>query len=511
MSVRPPTSQRKTGQFSSKAEKIKALKERSRKLNPLSPTRKKIMQQIKKLEAASKPVPKKFTDTGKKIGDKKTKTGQFNEKTPKFKTPLFKLKDDPSKRLREKRLAEEKANREKVRLAKGRKASEKLLDIPPIKKVDRGKPGRTIGKQVGKSRTAVKGKVDPLAVKDKSMTKKKISPVDKSPKTYGGKFTTKTKPKIVAAKKKPKNRLEILKDRSKTTSIQKTDYINPRDPKRLEKIQKRKLGRTAVSDMLKARQAKPSDTDIASGRKAEAKRKADKLKRQAASTVTPPGAKRSIRRGRSPGALGGTLKTKCVSKKVAPSKLAEVPIKPPEPFKVKPTAKKKAPAKLVTTPGRKPTPPVSKLGKAPGALGGRKMGKAPGALGGKIKQPISMGKAMSDRPEGRRKRHVAEDKVAFGISKGGTKEDPSKGFRFNLFGKNKTKAEADKAMSESYAAEQEDRKKVSQQDFYQSGEGRRSQLKKGGMVKRNKGGAVRGVGQALRGFGNNSRYSNKMY
>ena len=139
------------------------------------------------------------------------------------------------------------------------------------------------------------------------------------------------------------------------------------------------------------------------------------------------------------------------------------------------------------------------------------MGKAPGALGGKIKQPISMGKAMSDRPEGRRKRHVAEDKVAFGISKGGTKEDPSKGFRFNLFGKNKTKAEADKAMSESYAAEQEDRKKVSQQDFYQYGEGRRSQLKKGGMVKRNKGGAVRGVGQALRGFGNNSRYSNKMY
>ena len=100
MSVRPPTSQRKTGQFSSKAEKIKALKERSRKLNPLSPTRKKIMQQIKKLEAASKPVPKKFTDTGKKIGDKKTKTGQFKEKTPKVKTPLFKLKDDPSKRLR---------------------------------------------------------------------------------------------------------------------------------------------------------------------------------------------------------------------------------------------------------------------------------------------------------------------------------------------------------------------------------------------------------------------------
>jgi len=35
--------------------------------------------------------------------------------------------------------------------------------------------------------------------------------------------------------------------------------------------------------------------------------------------------------------------------------------------------------------------------------------------------------------------------------------------------------------------------------------------KRGGLIKRNKGGPVRGVGKALRGFGNNSIYSNKMY
>jgi len=457
MSVRPPTSQRKTGQFSSRAEKIKALKERSRKLNPLSPTRKKIMQQIKKLEAASKPVPKKFTYTGKKIGDKKTKTGQFKEKTPKVKTPLFKLKDDPSKRLREKRLAEEKANREKVRLAKGRKASEKLQDIPPIKKVDRGKPGRTIGKQVGKSRTAVKGKVDPLAVKDKSMTKKKISPVDKSPKTYGGKFTTKTKPKIVAAKKKPKNRLEILKERSKTTSTQKTDYINPRDPKRLEKIQKRKLGRTAVSDMLKARQAKPTSKDITSGRDAEAKRKAAKAKQQASRAKTRTGTFKDLYKGQ---------KDKRPATAVSKARTFKDPYKDQKDRKL-------GTAVPVKTPVSKVVP----------------------------KKP--MGKAMSDRPEGRSQR---KDYDHFLKSRGGIE-----GFQFNLFGKNKTVAEASKAAKEAYDEEQRDRKKISQQDFYQYGEGRRSQLKKGGMVKRNKGGAVRGVGQALRGFGNNSRYSNKMY
>ena len=35
--------------------------------------------------------------------------------------------------------------------------------------------------------------------------------------------------------------------------------------------------------------------------------------------------------------------------------------------------------------------------------------------------------------------------------------------------------------------------------------------KRGGVIKRNKGGPVRGVGKALRGYGNNAIYSNKMY
>jgi hypothetical protein len=166
----------------------------------------------------------------------------------------------------------------------------------------------------------------------------------------------------------------MLKERGKTTSTQKTDYINPRDPKRLEKIQKRKLGRTAVSDMLKARQAKPTGKDIASGRDAEARRKAAKLKRQAAleakaSPERPDRRTKPVSKlGRSPGALGGKL-----------------------------TTKKKVPSV---------DKPVSKLGRSPGALGGKlttkkkvpsvdkpvsKLGRSPGALGGKLTtvKPVS--------------------------------------------------------------------------------------------------------------------------
>jgi hypothetical protein len=103
MSVRKSTSQSKTGPYSSKAEKIKALKERSRKLNPLSPARKKIMQQIKKLETSQQPVSKKFTYTGKKIEDNKTKTGQFVPK-PKVLSASDKRKIATEKRAAKDRL-----------------------------------------------------------------------------------------------------------------------------------------------------------------------------------------------------------------------------------------------------------------------------------------------------------------------------------------------------------------------------------------------------------------------
>ena len=52
---------------------------------------------------------------------------------------------------------------------------------------------------------------------------------------------------------------------------------------------------------------------------------------------------------------------------------------------------------------------------------------------------------------------------------------------------------------------------LSLRDYLNKQRGLTRRKKSGGMIKRNKGGAVRGVGQALRGFGNNSRYSNKMY
>ena len=52
-----------------------------------------------------------------------------------------------------------------------------------------------------------------------------------------------------------------------------------------------------------------------------------------------------------------------------------------------------------------------------------------------------------------------------------------------------------------------------QQNYEKIMEERKGATKKkyGGIIKRNKGGAVRGVGKALRGYGNNSIYSNKMY
>jgi len=102
---------------------------------------------------------------------------------------------------------------------------------------------------------------------------------------------------------------------------------------------------------------------------------------------------------------------------------------------------------------------------------------------------------MGGRPEERRSRHVAEDKVAFLKSRGGSDKNINKGFEFNLIGKNKTAAEAKKAGDEAYKQEQADRKKISRQDHYQYGEGRRSKLKqvakKGGTIKAKKGGAIK--------------------
>jgi hypothetical protein len=113
--------------------------------------------------------------------------------------------------------------------------------------------------------------------------------------------------------------------------------------------------------------------------------------------------------------------------------------------------------------------------------------------GGKLTDSAGSAK-MGGRPEERRSRHVAEDKVAFLKSRGGTDKNINKGFEFNLIGKNKTAAEAKKAGDEAYKREQIDRKRPSQSDFYKYGEGRRSKLKqvakKGGTVRAKKGRAI---------------------
>jgi len=298
MSVRPPTSKSKTEPYSSIAEKIKSLRERKKKLNPLSPANKKITQQIKKLEQSQKPVSQKFKYTGKTIGDKKTKTGQFVSK-PKVLSASDKRKIATKKRDAQSKLKLQqqiKDLKRKGQDVKARKASERLEDIPPVRKP------KTYGGELTPKKV-----VKPVS---KVVPKKVDTPVSK---------VVSDKPTV---KSKPKNRLQILKDRGKATSPQNRDYINPRDPKRLEKLRKRKLGRTAVSDMLKARQAKPSDTDIKSGRKAEADRKAAKLKRQAAleAKADP---QRPDRRTK-PESKTKELKIRAADKKIAPSKLANV-------------------------------------------------------------------------------------------------------------------------------------------------------------------------------------------
>jgi len=199
-------------------------------------------------------------------------------------------------------------------------------------------------------------------------------------------------------------------------------------------------------------------------------------------------------------AIGGGLAGvhyigKAIDKKIAGTNGAATTTKPPKPPAASSTTG------LVTT---APAPPSVLSAQEQAA--------------NQTKPPKPSATLMSGRPPDRKSRDVAADMRHFAISKGGTEKDPNRGFRRRLFGENVTEAEAAKDMKESYKAEQADRKKISQQDFYQYGEGRRSQLKgkqgkkKGGsVIKRNKGGPVRGVGKALRGYGNNSIYSNKMY
>jgi hypothetical protein len=540
MSVRKPTSKDKTGEFSSVAEKIKALKERASKLNPFSPVRKKLQKQIQNLKKSPTSVSPKLIGSGKTIGVNKTKTGQYKEKTPEVKTPFFKLKDDPSKRLREKRLALEKANREKVRLAKGRAAAKKKskpyadqkdkspatgvvskpkrTDIKtyPIKSEtstddakthmirlkaqgknaavtgdERGstvvvRPGSLGQDAINRAKAALarrtkkkpartfkdpyKGQVKKPATGVVSKPKKKPARTFKDP--YKGQVKKPATGVVTAAKKKPVSKVTD-KPKTKDMSVWETikqGYKNLQaDPRsRSRQVQeataaalnkkmteapasvKRMKEYKQIGDMLKARQAKPTGKDIASGRDAEARRKAAKLKRQAALKKLSP-VEQSAK------TYGGELTPKKVVKKQPPKKLAKIIPRR------KPTAKKDmTPAELNQF----------KQAKAPVSLGSAK------TYGGELTSKGTGAGKMGGRPEDRSQR---KDYDHFLRSKGGIE-----GFQRNLFGKNKTVAEASKEAKEAYDREQIDRKRPGQSDFYQYGEGRRSQLKKGGRVGKKK-------------------------
>ena len=159
MSVRPPTSKDKTGPYSSVAEKIKALKERKKKGNPFSSENKKITLQIKKLEQSQKPVSQKFTGTGKTIGDKKTKTGQFVPK-PKVLSASDKRKIETEKRAAKDRLKlKEQAKQLKIKAQDKKKAGDtrvlesRAYKTKPKKKVPYQKmtsPGKAMTKKKDK-------------------------------------------------------------------------------------------------------------------------------------------------------------------------------------------------------------------------------------------------------------------------------------------------------------------------------------------------------------------------
>mgnify|MGYP003655294252 CR=1 FL=1 len=385
---------------------------------------------------------------------------------------------------------------------KARKASERLEDIPPVskpkKKIPSGdKPGMRIGSQAAVPYSRLlneKGRKVKKTRKGTGFDKTAVAP---------SKVQAKPKPvsKVVPKKvEKPKTKdmsvWETIKQgwknlqadpRSRSQQVQQsTAAALNKKMKEAPAYVKRMKEYKQIGDMLKARQAKPTGKDIASGKDAEARRKAAKAKQQASRTKTRTGTFKDLyqRQPKKPATAVSKARTfKDPYEKQKDRKLGTaVPVKIPVSKKVDKPISKVVPKKFAKiTPRRKPIPPKTKTFTDPyKEQKDRKLGTGIPS--------ISKGTstAMSDRPEGRRSRTIAEDKADFLKSKGGTDEDLNKGFGFNLFGKNKSAAEAKKAGDEAYLAEQEDRKKASQQDFYQYGEGRRSKLKKGGRVGKKK-------------------------
>ena len=329
--------------------------------------------------------------------------------------------------------------------------------------------------------------------------KQKTSKIDlkSHPSLKNGKIKTKTKPTNgTKIKTKTTNGTKIKTKTTNGTKIKTPKKVNPW--KTTSSTQAQKL---RAADVAKGR--KITSTNAVSGN--IAMRGAKKL-----GNVVTKGSKKFIKTKTGKLiAIGGGLAGvhyigKAIDKKIAGTNGAAATTKPPKP-----------PAASSTTGS------VTTALAPPSVLSAQEQ-TANQTKPPKPKPPKPPAALMAGRPEDRKSRDVAADMRHFAISKGGTQDDPNRGFRRRLFGKDVSEAKAKKDMEAAYKREQDDRyetpNKLVEKDKYKYGTGRRSQLKgkqgkkKGGsVIKRNKGGPVRGVGKALRGYGNNSSYSNKMY
>jgi len=170
-SVRKPTTFRLKKQLENARNQFKTV-------NPMSLKGRNLKEEIERLEKLSQPVSKKLTGTGKTIGDKKTKTGQFVSK------PKVLSESEKRKIAREKRAKQGRVKLQQRRL-------ELQQQIKDFKRRGQVAKAKEASKKLGRSPGALGGKLT---------TKKKVPSVDKpvsklgrSPGALGGKLTTKKK------------------------------------------------------------------------------------------------------------------------------------------------------------------------------------------------------------------------------------------------------------------------------------------------------------------------------
>ena len=238
--------------------------------------------------------------------------------------------------------------------------------------------------------------------------------------------------------------------------------------------------------------AKQFDGEVPKNPPASAKKKLNKAVTNARKRVTTSGEP--------------TTKPKVKKKPIAISKFVreeapgegdtEVPtIKAPkEPFKVKP---KKVAKKVVKKKDISEAEANRRIAAREKEIGGHTVSTKRGPEHGGIKKA-----AATPSKDGRSAKQIKAEEMHEGMSYSPKEETADfkdfrskrgrvKGFQFNLVGKNKTKEAGMKRAREAYAEEQRDRKKISRQDHYQYGEGRRAVKKKGGAMRKSQGGTIR--------------------